>query len=141
MEKSGVERMQSIRTITYDRVPITIVHPSLAEDMTVMYLLLPTHANERREVLLESLSWLKKLRRWFTEDHTVVMALDAFLQELTWKELNYVQVDAERFWDWREVKLTAHQASDYDVRVMMTLMSRDLSDETFSTKLCLELMR
>ena len=133
--------MQSTRTITYDRVPITIVHPELAEDMTVMYLLLPTQANERREVLLESLPWLKRLRRWFTEDNSVVMKLDAFLQELTWKDLNHIQVDAERFWDWREVKLTAHQASDYDLRVMTITLARDLCDELFSTKLCLELMR
>jgi hypothetical protein len=133
--------MQSIRTVTYDRIPITLVHPKWEEDLTVMYLLLPTLVSERREVLLQSLPWLKRLRRWFTDADTIVMALDAFLRELTWKDLNHVQVDAERFWDWREVKMTSAEASDYDLRVMTSLFARNLSDESFSTQLCLELMR
>lgn len=130
----------SIRTITYDRVPITLVHPSLAQDMTLLYLLLPVDAAERRVVLQQSLPWLKTFRRWFDIGDTVVLQVDTFLRELSWQTLNHIQIDTDRCWDWRTIKMNDVQSSDYDLRILFSLLPRSLSDEEFGTALCLSLM-
>lgn len=129
------------QTITYDRVPLTLVHPSLAQDITLIYLLLPRDAADRRKVLQDSLPWLKQIRRWFVERETVVLQMDTFLTHLTWSDLNHIQVDIEKCFELRDVRLDAAQSSDYDLRLLFTLFPRNLSDEQFSTDVCLSLMR
>lgn len=124
---------EDVRTVVYDCVPVTLVHPRLLTDLTIIHLLLPrNHPAYRRKVVADAIEWLKRLRTWFStvECYSVTDQLETFLRTLPFHHLNYMHVNTSKFDEWRNLFLTSEHA-DYDLRILFTLFPRHVNEELF----------
>lgn len=131
-----------VRTVTYDCVPVTLVHPRFAEDLTIFYVQLPrNHPAYRRTVIADILGCLQRLRTWFKASDSIVGQIDKFVRrEMTWSQLNYVHINTSKCEEWQNAFLTPDQVSDYDVRILFTLFPRSMTDEAFGKEVHSSLM-
>ena len=127
--KAIYNQYENMKTVVYDRVPVTLVHPQLESDLTLFYVLLP-RGQEREKVMHSISDCLTRLRSIFNQENSLVQQVEEFLCQLTWTERNHLQVNAIESDQWFFFP-SEDIVSDYDLRILFTLFPREMPNETF----------
>lgn len=146
----AMSESKNLNCMHYEFISVSL--QTATDTFLLMYIRMPIGGlgsirQMRSETILRVLTWLKELRRKFDQPGLILPAFGHFLQALPFRTFNDIFLpNFDETLD--NGMLCAHACATYelllelehDVDKRSIFLSRDLSDEEFSVKVCMFLM-
>lgn len=135
------------RRLVFDLIPLSIHFPYHGNKRIPLFdLMLPADSKlDRKLAIINILAWIRDLRRWFAEPGPILPKLGHFLDNLAWPAFRHIRL--RPFDEIGDELITKEECDTYCLCISnfseeesTVSLSRDISNEEFSTQLALNLM-